>query len=229
MPKPFISCIIAAYNEKTRIGDVLRVAAAYSFIDEIIVVDDGSYDGTAEFVRAHFKNVKLIVQPKNAGKSSAVYAGMKKASGDFIFLLDADLLNLETKDLDDLLRPVVTGAADVSISLRGNSPRFWCLIGLDFISGERVFPKAIISKDMAKLMCLPRFGLEVFLNNIIILHKCRISIVRWPNVLSPPKYKKYGVWNGVKADFFMLFDIIRTVSFFTIMRQIIALRALRTR
>src|ERR1035437_7140974 len=160
-----ISCIIPTYNEEPRIGKVLGIVVGHPLIDEVIVVDDGSKDNTQKIV-SDFKNVKLIVHKKNQGKSIAVCAGIKESSGEFIFLLDADLIGLTTSDITRLIEPVLDNLADVSISLRINSPWVWRFIGIDYISGERVLPRKFLINQLDKISSLPKFGLESFMNRI---------------------------------------------------------------
>lgn len=206
-----ISCIIPAYNEASRIGNVLEIVSTHALIDEVIVVDDGSSDGIKEIVGA-FKNVRLITHAKNRGKSAAVHTGINASTGEFLLFLDADLIGLTEENITGLLTPVLQGRADMSLSLRGNTPKPWRMIGLDYISGERVFPKQIIANHVDEILKLPGFGLEVFLNRLVIRHHSRIAVVHWPNVESPYKHRKYGLWKGLKRDVGMIRDIFRTVS-----------------
>ena len=137
MTTPSLSCIIPAYNEKDRIGSVLQTVSAHPMIDEVIVIDDASHDGTAD-VAEQFTGVTLIRQTTNQGKTYAVSHGLEAAKGSHVLLVDADLTGLNHAHLTALIEPVLRGSADISISLRDNAPRVWRMIGLDYISGERV-------------------------------------------------------------------------------------------
>ncbi|MFA6520551.1 MAG: glycosyltransferase family 2 protein [Candidatus Paceibacterota bacterium] len=223
-----ISCIIPAYNEGKRIQAVLEIVASHPLIDEIIVIDDGSSDDTIAVVEK-FKNIKLIIHNKNTGKSISLYDGIRESSGDFIFLLDADLAGLTIQNINDLISPIINKVADVSISLRRNAPRLWHRLGMDYISGERVLPRHIITPHLEKIISLKPFGFEVFLNKLIIANNSRIKIVPWLNVDSPYKITKNGLWVGLKGDFFMMVDIFRTISIFGPIYQIIKMRNLRVK
>ena len=89
-----LSFIIPAYNESRRIGDTLVKARDYfsrqGYDYEVIVVDDGSSDGTAGFVRRSFPDVHVIEYTPNQGKGHAVRTGMLAAQGDFRYFSDAD-------------------------------------------------------------------------------------------------------------------------------------------
>lgn len=221
-----LSCVIPAYNEAPRIAAVLRSVIGHPAIDEVIVVDDGSADGTAEIVSG-IDGVRLIRMPRNGGKSRAVAAGIEAALGDLLLLLDSDLMGLSGTDLNALIAPVRAGQADVAISLRGNAPGLWRAIGLDYISGERVVPRALLGSPEA-LRSLPRFGLEVYMNRRILAAEARIAVVRWPGVASPWKGAKRGRLAGVMADAKMLADMFRTITPAQAVWQIMAMRRLRT-
>lgn len=220
-----ISCIVPTYNEEARIANVLRAISDHPLVDEVIVVDDGSKDKTKEAV-SRFSNIKFILHAENRGKSAAICTGMKAAQGKFLLFLDADLVGLTPKNINDLVMPILENRADVSISLRKNAPKLWHRIGMDYISGERVFRKSLLEGHIEDILKLPKFGLEVFFNRWIIKNKCRISIVRWPNVDSPFKYKKYGWYKGIMGDIKMMLDIFRTVSPFGPVYQIVKMKRL---
>ncbi|MDO8183801.1 MAG: glycosyltransferase family 2 protein [bacterium] len=221
-----ISCLIPAYNEGARIGNVLGLVSRHPLITEIIVVNDASTDNTAE-VAGHFPSVKLLNHDQNKGKSASVYTALISAKHELILMLDADLIGLTEKNLDDIINPVITNQADVSISLRGNSPWLWRLIGLDFISGERLFPKKLLGDEINLIPSLPSFGLEVFLNKLIITKRLHLQVANWPNVSSPFKHRKYGFWIGIKGDLKMIRDIFKTISPLTYVYQIMMMLKLK--
>jgi len=225
---PEVSCIIPSYNEGPRIKTILQAVYRHPLINEIIVIDDGSKDQTKDVVKG-FEGVKLIIHEKNKGKSQAVIDGIVRSRGDTIFLLDADLIGLTFKDVSGLIEPVILHKADITISLRKNSPWIFRKIGLDFISGERVFPKMLVQNHLDKIKKLPSFGLEVYLNKLIIKNKYRIKIIFWKNVISPWPYEKRGILRGIKSFSFMIIDILRTVSAYEVARQITRMSFLKVK
>ena len=105
--------IIPAYNEEKRIGKVLQRMP--DFIDEVIVVDDGSKDKTSEVARGF--GAKVIRLERNQGKGRAMSEGIKKANGDIIVFIDADGQH-KPEEIIKLVKPIVNGEADFVIGSR---------------------------------------------------------------------------------------------------------------
>jgi dolichyl-phosphate beta-glucosyltransferase len=121
---PEVSIIIPAFNEALRLPATLdqveRYLAGAGTPAEVIVVDDGSRDRTAEIVReraARWPQLRLVAADRNAGKGAAVRLGMGAARGRFRVFSDADL-SVPIDDLEKLLRPLRSGAG-VAIASRG--------------------------------------------------------------------------------------------------------------
>jgi glycosyltransferase involved in cell wall biosynthesis len=135
---PLVSLVVPAYNEASTIKAVLCRLAGVPFRHEVIVVADGSTDGTAD-VAATVDGVRLIRRPKNAGKGAAVRDGIAATSGDIVVIQDADL-EYDPRDLPRLLEPLLGGHADAVYGsrLRGGEPQrahlFWHYAGNRFLS-----------------------------------------------------------------------------------------------
>lgn len=213
-----ISCVICAHNEAPRIGAVLRAVVAHPNLGEVIVVDDGSTDTTAEVVR-QFPSVTLISLPENQGKSRAMARGVAASSHNIVMLLDADLQGLEPRHVSMLAEPYLSGAAGVTVSLRKNSLYIYRLLGLDFVSGERVVEKSLLTEALKSADSLPRFGIEVFMNKLIIQKKLPIAVVDWRDVTQARKVEKLGFWRGTGAEIRMVFDIFRVLYPFAAVLQ----------
>jgi glycosyltransferase involved in cell wall biosynthesis len=109
--KPVVSVIVPAFNEERNIGDTLtricKVVESSSLACEIVVVDDGSTDGTREV--AHRHKVVVLHNEKNGGKGSALHQGFKNARGDFMVTIDADGSH-NPEDIPKVVDPVFHGA-----------------------------------------------------------------------------------------------------------------------
>jgi glycosyltransferase involved in cell wall biosynthesis len=142
MSDPLVSIVVPAYGEEATIAQVLRRVADVPFRTEILVVDDGSADGTGAAVRnlvGEIEGLRLLVHEVNRGKGAAVRTGIAATAGEIVVIQDADL-EYDPGDLPTLLAPLVDGVADVvyGTRLRGGEPQrahlFWHYAGNKFLS-----------------------------------------------------------------------------------------------
>jgi glycosyltransferase involved in cell wall biosynthesis len=151
--RPKLSVVLPVYNERNTIEEVLRRVQAVAIDKEIIVVDDGSQDGTREFLGALAEqarrsavaflpytgawlrgdNLRVIFQAENRGKGAAVRRGFHMAAGEIVIVQDADL-ELDPQDYFKLLKPIEEGRADVVYGSRflngaGQRARLWQRLG----------------------------------------------------------------------------------------------------
>jgi glycosyltransferase involved in cell wall biosynthesis len=219
---PHISCIVCAYNEADRIREILDAAHRHPALGEVIVVNDGSTDET-EALLCRYADIRVISYYPNRGKTHALNKGIAAASGDYLMLLDADLAGVTAEDIQALADPVISGRAQVSISLRRNSLALYRWIGLDFVSGERVIPARLIGEAVLEIERLPRWGGEAFINELITREGLSIIVVHWPRVSNIRKYRKLGRWRGLIAELAMVHDAICVLSPWGVLRQNLAL------
>lgn len=109
-----LSVIIPVYNEAKNISEIVKRVQATRLATEIIIVDDGSMDGTGEILQKldGKRKVRVLIQAKNQGKGAAVVTGLKAAAGDILLIQDADL-EYDPRDYPALLKPIQEGVADV--------------------------------------------------------------------------------------------------------------------
>lgn len=158
-PELTLSVVIAAYNERQFIEELLRRVQAVSLVDEIVIIDDGSSDGTREWLaemlrrqqageteaeildgeeRLRLGQIRFLFQEHNQGKGAALRRGFSEACGDVLLVQDADL-EYDPRDYGKLLEPILDGRADVVYGSRflGGPQRvhfFWHYVGNKFLT-----------------------------------------------------------------------------------------------
>lgn len=128
-----LSVVIPVYNEKDTIAEIIKRVQAVDVASEIIIVDDGSVDGTGEVLQGlKAPGLRTISQDRNQGKGAAVRTGIEAAQGDLVLIQDADL-EYDPRDIPALLKPIEEGIADVVYGSRFlGGPRrptmFWHMV-----------------------------------------------------------------------------------------------------
>ncbi len=182
LPHEFkLSVIVPVYNEEDTIATIVSRLMQLPFRTEIVIVDDGSTDHTRDVLArlAHFCDLKIIYHQHNQGKGAAIRTAIPNATGDIVVIQDADL-EYDPNDLIQVIRPLVSGEADVSYGSRflENSPQAKsssflhrlgnqtltclsnCLTGLHLTDMEtcyKAFPRSIIQRITIQQN---RFGFE---------------------------------------------------------------------
>jgi glycosyltransferase involved in cell wall biosynthesis len=134
------SFLIPAYNEAATIGELLDRVHALDLDKQVVVVDDGSTDGTPQILEAwEQQRGVVVVRQRNRGKGAAIRAAIPLIDGDIAVIQDADL-EYDPADVPDLIEPIERGVADVVFGSRlsGGRPQraymFWHLVGNRLLS-----------------------------------------------------------------------------------------------
>ena len=111
---PLLSVVMPVYNERTTVEEIIRRVLAGPIRTELIVVDDGSKDGTREILTGLERELKfkLVFQPKNAGKGAALRRGFQDVTGDLVVIQDAEL-EYSPEEFPQLIELICQGRADV--------------------------------------------------------------------------------------------------------------------
>lgn len=207
-----VTCLIPCYNERERIAQVLNVIMRTNYIAQVVCVDDGSDDGTADFIAFNWPDVEVVRLPHNHGKTEAIRQGLEYVQHNTLLMMDADLQDLSIDELEAALEAYVTHTSiDMIIMRRINSPWFVKWYRSDvLLSGERILRTADLKQVLnQKLKC---YQLEVAINRYMLRHK---KVVRWMpwSAMNTYKVDKLGVLDGSKKEFKMYVDIVNYVGF----------------
>lgn len=184
------------FNEKSFVKKAITAVLSANIgklAKEIIIVDDGSRDGTTDILKGiSNKKVKIFFQKKNQGKGSAIRRGLKEVTGDIVIIQDADL-EYDPKEYGLLLQPILDKKADVVFGSRfmGDRPHrvlnYWHMVGNKFLTllsnmltninltdmetGYKMFTREVADKLNLKEN---RFGMEPEFTAKIAQMKCRV-------------------------------------------------------
>ncbi len=219
-----LSVIIPVYNEKNTIRELVRRVQAMKLAGEIVIVDDGSKDGTRDILAEldGKDKVRVILHQKNQGKGAAVRTGILAATGDVMLIQDADL-EYDPREYPNLLKPIEEGNADVVYGSRflGAPHRailFWNMVAnklltlmtnilynnilTDMETGYKVFKKEVVA-DMR--LRANRFDFEPEFTAKIL--KKRVRVYEVAISFNPREYsegKKIGLADAFAAVWALL-------------------------
>ena len=196
-----ICCIVPFYNESERIIPIISCLKRCFFIQEIVLVDDGSNDGgVAEEILSD--KFKILVKTRNEGKYAALRDGFRQSTGDLVIFLDADLKNLSVKHLRSLADPILDNTHDLTISGREYNPM------LNILNGERAFLRSKFNNLFDKEL-LTGYTFEIAMNNFALVKGYRLMIVKTPNLRQTYKVEKQGFLNGIRGEVKSLYLTVR--------------------
>lgn len=185
-------------------GNVITNLLKSPLLLEVIVINDGSTDQSLDILSKFKTKITLINFKQNKGKAAAVVAGIKKAQGNLILLVDADLSGFTSNSVKKMLKALFENKADavlgdlINYPAKGQTKTFYWkivnqvthkIIKYDLLTGERMYYKKSLLPYLNKMKNLG-YGLEVFLN--YEFRKKKMAIVNLENVFQSPKEEKNG-------------------------------------
>lgn len=203
-----VSVVVPAYNEASRIGAVLKPLVACSAVDEVIVVDDGSDDGTADVARRF--PVQVVSLPENCGKAKALDEGVTRARNDVLLFLDADLVGLTEKHIEQFIHTYSDTGVDMVVGVFANGRR-----NTDFAqkfnpyaSGQRMLTKRLWDRAKVNVHEM-NYGIEFALSKLAVKEGWSKEKVKLEGVTHVLKEEKRGFSNGMRERFKMYGDMIK--------------------
>jgi glycosyltransferase involved in cell wall biosynthesis len=209
---PHIAAVLPAYNEAGRIGNLLAVLRDVPSIREIIVVDDGSQDDTAQeaFQAATLDpRIRVVRHERNLGKGAAVFNGSHQTTAPILLFLDSDLFGLAPSQVEDLIRPVVGGQADMSIGVfrHGNFVTDLSHRLTPWLSGQRCLKSYLLGQVSARASA--GYGVETAITIAARQGKWRVETVPLVGVSHPTGEIHRGLIHGITNRLRMYLHILK--------------------
>lgn len=203
-----VTAVIPAYNEASRIGAVIEAALNASLVDDVVVIDDGSTDSTAEVAGRY--PVAVIVREKNGGKGAVVETARRRVDADIVVFVDADLVGLKPAHLNALVRPLLEREELVMTVGKFTGGRLRTDLAQRIaptISGQRAVRRKFLEgmPDVSK----SRFGVEVAFTAHAKAIGGKTSEVPLSGVTQVMKEEKLGYGRGLAKRAAMYWDLLR--------------------
>ena len=202
-----IDCVVPARNEAETVADVVSTCLACRHVREVVVVDDGSTDGTAELAAAAGAKVVRREPALNGegSKAHAMEAGVAASDADWLLFVDADLLGLTARHLDDICRPAIEGRAAMSLGTFDYG--LWNPLVLRFppTTGERIIPRWVF--EAIPPQKLDGYTIEVMINEVIAEGRLPTVARVMEGVTHRTKREKFGRLEGWKRTWQMFREL----------------------
>lgn len=205
---PSVAVLIPAFEEAGNIEPVVSAALAAE-LGPVLVIDDGSTDGTAEAARR--AGARVLQLGRNLGKGGALAAGAAAVTEEVVVLLDADLIGLKPHHIEELAGPVLSGAVDMTRgSFQGGRWRT--------TAAQQVVPQLSGQRALRRqaLLAVPglaesRYGVEVAITRQAKEREWRSCEVVLEGVTQVMKEEKRGFRGGLKARLQMYREVMKAV------------------
>jgi len=203
-----VTALIPAYNEAKTISSVIETLRKNEKINDILVIDDGSSDNTADLAR--LAGAKVISFKTNQGKGAALQKGIEEINSEIIIMLDGDLIGLRSIHIDNLLKPLLNEEVDMTVGVFNEGRGLTDLAQLvtPNLSGQRAVKKAVL-KDLTNLRNAG-YGVEIALNKYVRKNG-RLKFVELPELTHLMKEEKRGFTQGIVDRGKMYWDILKVL------------------
>jgi len=199
------AAVVPAFNEEKTIAAVVRTLKATRGLDEVIVVDDGSADRTADEAAAAGAD-RVLRLPENVGKGDALRRGVGATAAGILFFCDADFIGLTPAHVERLLQPVREGRKAMESGERDRGPLLAPLLArLPHISGERALRREVFEGVPARF--LTRFRVEIALEYYCKVNRLAYGATPTVGIAHVRKMQKVGFLRGLAAYAAMIWQI----------------------
>jgi glycosyltransferase involved in cell wall biosynthesis len=217
------SCLVPVFNERQRVINVLISLSQVPEISEVICIDDGSTDGSAEEIQRTCPKVKLICHKINQGKVQAVRTGLERAINDAVILIDGDLLNLDATEISQAIGVFERNYLDCLLLCARpvNIFDYFTRIFIRLphcVTGNRIIKKSDLVVAIGN-PALQGYQLEFAQNIYLMKHNKHVAFI---NISAKNfwKIQKIGLIRGVVEDMHMWTQSLQHVGIVSVFQQI---------
>lgn len=208
MNRPRVAAIVPAHNEEQTIAGVVEPLLQSPYLDEVLVISDGSTDRTAEMAREAGARVHHL--PRKGGKGEALLHALTHTDATILVFFDADLRGLAPAHVEQLVLPVLYGSRIMNVGLRD---RGWLLTRatrhLPLIAGERALRRRVM--EIVPAQYLNGFMVEAALNFFCRAHGLAYGAVELKGLSIRRKYEKVGWARAVLQYVKMFFQVAKAM------------------
>lgn len=204
-----IDCVMPARNEVLTVADNVAAARGSRYVREVIVVDDGSDDGTGDMAAAAGARV-IRRQALEGSKAHAMEEGVAASDAEAILFVDADCIGLTSQHLDEICEPFVRGKAAMSLGTFDYGIFNWIVLFMPHTTGERVIPRWVF--EAIPPSKLDGFTIETKINEVIAEGRLPAVARVMKGVTHRTKREKFGPVEGWKRTLEMFTDIFGLIG-----------------
>ena len=201
-----VDVVVPARNEAPTVGTVVEACLGCTCARQVIVVDDGSDDGTADLAAAAGAKVVRLEPPEAGSKAHAMKAGVDATDADAILFVDGDCLNLTSAHLDEICRPFIEGRAAMSLGTFDYGFWNWLVLRSPPTTGERIIPRWVF--EAVPPVKRHGYTIEIMINEVIAEGRLPTTARIMKGVTHRTKRDKYGRITGGRETWRMFWLLV---------------------